>query len=111
MFQHLIHVYCCFFEKNIFDLICCFHLGFSRQTFLARIDLEGNSADMNYSPGDHVAIFPLNSPELVDGIISRLHNAPPANPRVNSGQNLWSKCQYFIIPKIIKKKKYIKLNT
>jgi sulfite reductase alpha subunit-like flavoprotein len=34
---------------------------------------------MNYRPGDHVAIFPLNSPELVDGIISRLHNAPPAN--------------------------------
>ena len=79
MFQHLIHVYCCFFEKNTFDLICCFHLNFSRQTFLARIDLEGNSADMNYSPGDHVAIFPLNSPQLVDGIISRLHNAPPAN--------------------------------
>ncbi|VDI59533.1 nitric-oxide synthase, brain [Mytilus galloprovincialis] len=53
-----------------------------RQTYLANIDLEGNSADMNYSPGDHVAIFPLNSSELVDGIITRLHNAPPPDQLV-----------------------------
>lgn len=37
---------------------------------------------MNYSPGDHVAIFPLNSSELVDGIITRLHNAPPPDQLV-----------------------------
>lgn len=38
--------------------------------------MEGNSADMNYSPGDHVALFPLNSQELVNGVLARLHNCP-----------------------------------
>lgn len=41
--------------------------------------MEGNSADMNYSPGDHVAIFPLNPQDLVDGVISRLHNSPQSD--------------------------------
>ena len=49
---------------------------FSRQTILVKLDTQGTS-DLHYSPGDHVAIFPENSPELVDTILIRLHNAPP----------------------------------
>ncbi|XP_046328083.2 nitric oxide synthase, brain-like [Haliotis rufescens] len=47
-----------------------------RQTILVR--LETNAATtMKYSPGDHLAIFPSNSPAMVDAILSRLHDAPP----------------------------------
>ena len=31
---------------------------------------------MQYAPGDHVGIIPANPPDLVDAILSRLHNAP-----------------------------------
>lgn len=31
---------------------------------------------MNYSPGDHLLLFPNNAPALVSGIIERLVDAP-----------------------------------
>ncbi|XP_067654893.1 nitric oxide synthase, inducible-like [Haliotis asinina] len=49
-----------------------------RQTILVRLETDSNSA-MNYSPGDHLAIFPSNPPEMVEGILSRLHEAPLAS--------------------------------
>ncbi|XP_060064662.1 nitric oxide synthase 1-like [Ylistrum balloti] len=48
----------------------------SRETMLVRLDTMG-AEDLNYAPGDHIAIFPANSTKLVDGVLSRLHNAPP----------------------------------
>ncbi|XP_071099648.1 nitric oxide synthase 1-like [Haliotis cracherodii] len=48
-----------------------------RQTILVRLGTNSSTA-MKYSPGDHVAIFPSNSPEMVEAILSRLHDAPPA---------------------------------
>ena len=48
----------------------------SRKTILIKLDTQG-AEDLNYSPGDHVAIYPENSPSLVDAILIRLHNAPP----------------------------------
>lgn len=44
---------------------------------LIKIDTTNGSSEMLYEPGDHVAIFPENSPKLVDAILIRLHNAPP----------------------------------
>lgn len=31
-----------------------------------------NSTELQYKPGDHVAIFPANRPELVQALIDRL---------------------------------------
>ncbi|XP_067655457.1 nitric oxide synthase, inducible-like isoform X1 [Haliotis asinina] len=48
-----------------------------RQTILVRIGTK-SATSMQYKPGDHLAIFPSNSPELVEAILSRLQDAPPA---------------------------------
>lgn len=40
------------------------------------MDTQG-SDEMQYSPGDHVAVYPYNSSKLVEGILARLQNAPP----------------------------------
>ncbi|XP_046333206.2 nitric oxide synthase, inducible-like [Haliotis rufescens] len=48
-----------------------------RQTILVRLGTNSSTA-MKYSPGDHVAIFPSNSPAMVEAILSRLHEAPSA---------------------------------
>lgn len=37
---------------------------------------------LNYAPGDHIGVFPGNSPELVMGILKHLPNAPPTNQSV-----------------------------
>lgn len=50
----------------------------SRQTILIKLDTYGAS-ELAYVPGDHVAIFPKNSPDMVESILARLHNAPPAD--------------------------------
>lgn len=41
--------------------------------------MDGNTEPINFAPGDHVGIFPGNSPELVAGILKHLPNAPPIN--------------------------------
>ena len=66
------------FYQNICHFKLCFHFQtfFRRQTILVKLDTQGESA-LQYSPGDHVAILPENSSELVDTIVIRLHNAPP----------------------------------
>ncbi|CAL1539173.1 unnamed protein product [Lymnaea stagnalis] len=47
-----------------------------RQTILVKLNTQGAS-ELMYVPGDHVGIFPANSPDIVDAILVRLHNAPP----------------------------------
>lgn len=53
----------------IATLSSCLH--FSRSTILVRLKKEKNS-ELQYKPGDHLAIFPANRPELVQGLIDRL---------------------------------------
>jgi len=38
---------------------------------LVQLKVDKN-AELQYKPGDHVAIFPANRPELVQGLINRL---------------------------------------
>lgn len=45
--------------------------SFSRSTISVRLKTE-NSTELQYKPGDHVAIFPANRPELVQALIDRL---------------------------------------
>ena len=50
------------------------HLSFclhSRSTILVQLKTDKNT-DFQYKPGDHVAIFPANRPELVQALIDRL---------------------------------------
>ncbi|NP_001191505.1 nitric oxide synthase 2 [Aplysia californica] len=49
-----------------------------RQTILVELD-TGGKPELTYAPGDHVAIFPENDPDLVDGILQRLVDNPPYN--------------------------------
>uniref|UniRef100_A0A672RME0 Nitric oxide synthase n=1 Tax=Sinocyclocheilus grahami TaxID=75366 RepID=A0A672RME0_SINGR len=51
----------------------------SRSTILVELKTDGNAEALNFAPGDHVGIFPENSPELVDGILKHLPDAPPVN--------------------------------
>uniref|UniRef100_A0A8C1P6C9 Nitric oxide synthase, inducible n=1 Tax=Cyprinus carpio TaxID=7962 RepID=A0A8C1P6C9_CYPCA len=51
----------------------------SRATILVELEMDGNTEPLNIVPGDHVGIFPGNSPELVAGILKHLANAPPIN--------------------------------
>ncbi|KAK2911789.1 hypothetical protein Q8A67_003922 [Cirrhinus molitorella] len=51
----------------------------SRSTILVELKTDGNTEALNFAPGDHVGIFPENSPELVDGILKHLPDAPPVN--------------------------------
>ncbi|XP_070205997.1 nitric oxide synthase-like [Littorina saxatilis] len=55
----------------------------SRQTILAKLNTQ-DSSELQYAPGDHVGIFPANPPDLVDAILSRLHNAPPPDQIVRT---------------------------
>ncbi len=56
-----------------------FNLFFSRSTILVELKTDGNTEALSFAPGDHVGIFPENSPELVDGILKHLPDAPPVN--------------------------------
>lgn len=41
--------------------------------------MDGNTDALKFAPGDHVGIFPENSPELVQDIVKHLPDAPPEN--------------------------------
>ncbi|XP_065136041.1 nitric oxide synthase 2b, inducible [Paramisgurnus dabryanus] len=51
----------------------------SCSTILVELEMDGNAEPLNFVPGDHIGIFPGNSPELVAGILKRIFNAPPIN--------------------------------
>uniref|UniRef100_W5KSD2 Nitric oxide synthase n=1 Tax=Astyanax mexicanus TaxID=7994 RepID=W5KSD2_ASTMX len=50
-----------------------------RSTILVELEVHGGKDDLKYAPGDHVGVFPGNSPELVTGILKHLTNIPPIN--------------------------------
>ncbi|XP_063002916.1 nitric oxide synthase, inducible [Elgaria multicarinata webbii] len=50
----------------------------SRATVLIKLSCEANQ-EAKYLPGDHLGIFPGNQKSLVDGIISRVADAPPSD--------------------------------
>ncbi|NXA56964.1 NOS3 protein, partial [Nothocercus julius] len=50
----------------------------SRATVLVRLDTRGQ-AELHYLPGDHVGIFPANRPELVQELLERVEDPPPAD--------------------------------
>uniref|UniRef100_A0A8B9J807 Nitric oxide synthase n=1 Tax=Astyanax mexicanus TaxID=7994 RepID=A0A8B9J807_ASTMX len=48
-------------------------------TILVELEVHGGKDVLKYAPGDHVGVFPGNSPELVTGILKHLTNIPPIN--------------------------------
>lgn len=50
----------------------------SRVTILVKLHCE-TEQEVHYLPGEHVGIFPGNQAELVQGIIARVKDAPPAD--------------------------------
>ncbi|KAL7832163.1 hypothetical protein AOLI_G00297110 [Acnodon oligacanthus] len=50
-----------------------------RSTILVELQIDGGKDILNYAPGDHVGVFPGNSPELVTGILKHLTDAPLIN--------------------------------
>ena len=74
-------------ENSIFFEWCTannkfFWLAFSRRTVLCRMDMGLYGSELSYQPGDHLAIMAANREELVNNILSRLYNAPPADELV-----------------------------
>ena len=47
-----------------------------RKTLLVELDTQEHSNDFEYSPGDHIGIFPENRKELIDKIMARITDAP-----------------------------------
>ncbi|XP_022249354.1 nitric oxide synthase, inducible-like [Limulus polyphemus] len=50
------------------------HNNSERQTILVRLDIQ-KSQDFTYEPGDHLSVFPTNSINIVNRIMSRLNPA------------------------------------
>lgn len=46
-----------------------------------RLHTNGNQ-ELQYQPGDHLGVFPGNHEDLVNALIERLEDAPPANQMV-----------------------------
>jgi sulfite reductase alpha subunit-like flavoprotein len=55
---------------------------FSRVTLLVKIDTQGEK-NLAYQAGDHVSIFPANDVNLVEALLSKLHNAPQPDKPIN----------------------------
>ncbi|XP_071065909.1 LOW QUALITY PROTEIN: nitric oxide synthase 1 [Dasypus novemcinctus] len=53
----------------------------SRATIFVRLHTNGNQ-ELQYQPGDHLGVFPGNHEDLVNALIERLEDAPPANQLV-----------------------------
>ncbi|XP_028400716.1 nitric oxide synthase, brain-like isoform X2 [Dendronephthya gigantea] len=54
----------------------------SHVTLLVKIDTQGEKS-LAYEPGDHVSIFPANDVNLVEVLLSKLHNAPQPDKPIN----------------------------
>ncbi|PKK22661.1 nitric oxide synthase 1 (neuronal) [Columba livia] len=53
----------------------------SRLTIFVRLHTNGHQ-ELQYLPGDHLGVFPGNHEDLVNALIDRLEDAPPANQLV-----------------------------
>ncbi|XP_061202258.1 nitric oxide synthase 3 isoform X2 [Neopsephotus bourkii] len=54
----------------------------SRATLLVRLCSSGQ-AELRYQPGDHLGVFPANRDELVQGLLARVQDPPPAEQPVS----------------------------
>jgi sulfite reductase alpha subunit-like flavoprotein len=55
---------------------------YSRLTILVKIDLGDNRNKINYSPGDHLLLYPKNPESLVQDIVKTLRDVPPLHQLV-----------------------------
>ncbi|CAJ0941769.1 unnamed protein product [Ranitomeya imitator] len=53
----------------------------SRSTIIIKLNTEGQD-ELRYSPGDHLGVFPCNREELVQALLERVEDPPPANDTV-----------------------------
>ncbi|XP_069815380.1 nitric oxide synthase 3 isoform X2 [Dendropsophus ebraccatus] len=53
----------------------------SRSTILIKLNTDGQT-ELTYSPGDHLGVFPCNREELVQALLERVEDPPPANDTV-----------------------------
>ncbi|XP_067326560.1 nitric oxide synthase 3 [Anolis sagrei] len=53
----------------------------SRSTILVQLQ-TGDHPELRYQPGDHLGIFPANSPELVQELLERIEDPPPPGETV-----------------------------
>ncbi|XP_073533292.1 nitric oxide synthase 3 isoform X1 [Phyllobates terribilis] len=53
----------------------------SRSTILIKLNTEGQD-ELRYSPGDHLGVFPCNREDLVQALLERVEDPPPANDTV-----------------------------
>uniref|UniRef100_A0A8C6ZR31 nitric-oxide synthase (NADPH) n=1 Tax=Nothoprocta perdicaria TaxID=30464 RepID=A0A8C6ZR31_NOTPE len=53
----------------------------SRSTIFVRLHTNGHQ-ELQYLPGDHLGVFPGNHEDLVNALIDRIEDAPPANQLV-----------------------------
>ncbi|NXG14258.1 NOS1 protein, partial [Grallaria varia] len=60
---------------------CFFSSPPSRLTIFLRLHTNGHQG-LQYLPGDHLGVFPGNHEDLVNALIDRLEDAPPANQLV-----------------------------
>ena len=60
---------------------CFFSFPCSRLTIFLRLHTNGHQ-ELQYLPGDHLGVFPGNHEDLVNALIDRLEDAPPANQLV-----------------------------
>uniref|UniRef100_A0A6I8PS58 Nitric oxide synthase n=1 Tax=Ornithorhynchus anatinus TaxID=9258 RepID=A0A6I8PS58_ORNAN len=56
-------------------------LNSSRTTLLVQLSGE-RSQEVRYHPGDHLGVFPGNPPDLVQGIMGRVQDAPPTHQAI-----------------------------
>ncbi|XP_068011019.1 nitric oxide synthase, inducible [Melanerpes formicivorus] len=65
----------------------------SRVTILVKLSCE-TGQEVHYLPGEHIGIFPGNQPELVQGLIAHIKDAPPAEQTVRletcTGGGYWT---------------------
>jgi sulfite reductase alpha subunit-like flavoprotein len=64
---------CWSLSHDTHSLVSC-----SRSTIFVRLHTNGNQ-ELQYQPGDHLGVFPGNHEDLVNALIERLEDAPPAN--------------------------------
>ncbi len=79
IFQKQVSCYVVSFALFSQNTVVIYFFVLSRATILVELEMDGNTEPLNFVPGDHVGIFPGNSPELVAGILKHLPNAPPIN--------------------------------
>lgn len=60
---------------------CFFSSSCSRLTIFVRLHTNEHQ-ELRYLPGDHLGVFPGNHEDLVNALIDRLEDAPPANQLV-----------------------------